>query len=330
METFINNLPKCELHVHIEGTLEPELMFKCAKRNHIELPYDSVAEIKSAYQFDNLQSFLDLYYQGMNVLTTEQDYYDLAYAYFEQAKLNHIVHTEVFFDPQAHTERGIPFEVFMPGFLKASKDAQQKLGISCYWIMSFLKHLSEQSAFATLDAAQPYLKHIHGVGLDSTELGNPAKKFKRVFAKAHDLGLKCVSHSGEEGPPIMIWETLEHLNVARIDHGVRSAEDAKLVEHLKAKQIPLTVCPLSNIKLKVFQNLNQHSFDKLLKNGLLLTINSDDPAYFGGYINQNYLAIQNTFNYDKATLKQLAKNSFIASFLPETDKQKWCNQVDSY
>ncbi len=312
MKQWLNNIPKAELHLHIEGSLEPELMFKLAQRNHIKLSWHSVEALRKAYNFNNLQEFLDLYYQGANVLKTEQDFYDLTWAYLQKCKEQHITHVEPFFDPQTHTDRGVPFAVVISGISQALQDAKQQLGISSGLILSFLRHLSEEAAFATLAEALPYQEHFIAVGLDSSEVGNPPSKFQRVFAKALSEGLMTVAHAGEEGPPEYIWQALDLLKVKRIDHGVRAIEDEKLIERLVAEQIPLTVCPLSNVKLCVFDEMKQHNILELLNKGVRVTVNSDDPAYFGGYLNENFEAMFNHLEMSRAQAEQLITNSFDA------------------
>ncbi|MEB3767888.1 adenosine deaminase [Acinetobacter sp. MD2] len=324
---LIRALPKAELHVHIEGTFEPELMFAIAKRNQVEIPFKSIEEVKQAYNFHNLQSFLDIYYAGANVLIVEQDFYDLAWAYFEKCHEDRVVHTEMFFDPQTHTDRGIAFETVLNGLRRACLDAQSKLGISSELIMCFLRHLTEEAAFKTLEQALPYKDVIVGVGLDSSELGHPPSKFERVFAKAREEGFLIVAHAGEEGPAAYVWEALDLLHVNRVDHGVRSEEDSELMARLSKERMPLTVCPLSNLKLCVVDDMKQHNIKRLLGQGLCVTVNSDDPAYFGGYMNDNFFAITEALNLTEAELKQLAINSFEASFLTEAEKEKWINQI---
>lgn len=326
---LIRALPKAELHVHIEGTFEPELMFAIAQRNQIEIPYKSIDEVKQAYNFHNLQSFLDIYYAGAQVLIHEQDFYDLAWAYFEKCALDRVVHTEMFFDPQTHTDRGVAFETVINGLTRACNDAKQKLGISSALIMCFLRHLSEAAAFDTLAQALPYKDQIIAIGLDSSELGHPPEKFERVFAKAAEAGFLLVAHAGEEGPADYVWQALDLLKVNRIDHGVRSEEDPALLQRLKAEQMPLTVCPLSNLKLCVVDQMQQHNIQRLLQQGLCVTVNSDDPAYFGGYMNDNFIAIAEALDLSAAELKQLAINSFNASFISTADKQKWIAEIES-
>ncbi|MBH2002443.1 MAG: adenosine deaminase [Moraxellaceae bacterium] len=324
---LIRALPKAELHVHIEGTFEPELMFAIAQRNQIQIPYQSVEEVKQAYNFHNLQSFLDIYYAGANVLVYEQDFYDLAWAYFEKCAEDRVVHTEMFFDPQTHTERGIAFATVLTGLKRACKDAQEKLGISSQLIMCFLRHLSEEKAFETLEQALPFKDDIIAIGLDSSEVGHPPAKFERVFAKAREAGFLIVAHAGEEGPPAYIWEALDLLKVNRIDHGVRSEEDEQLMARLIAEKMPLTVCPLSNLKLCVVNDMGEHNIRRLLQKGVHVTVNSDDPSYFGGYMNDNFVAIQQALDLSNDELKQLAINSFEASFISDDEKQKWIAEV---
>ena len=329
MKPLIHELPKAELHLHIEGSLEPEMMFKLAQRNQIELPYASVDQIREAYQFHNLQSFLDIYYAGASVLITEQDFYDLTWAYLEKVAQENVIHTEIFFDPQTHTERNIDFAVVISGITQALQDAEAKLGITSQLILCFLRHLSAEEAWQTLEQALPYREHIIAVGLDSSEVGHPPAKFQQVFEKARTEGFLTVAHAGEEGPPEYIWEALELLQVSRIDHGVRAAEDSQLLEHLAKTRVPLTVCPLSNIKLRVFDEMKQHNFKHLLQQGLCVTINSDDPAYFGGYLEQNYLETQQALQLSQEEIIQVVKNGFEASFLSTTLKEKYLSQVDA-
>ena len=326
---LIQSLPKAELHVHIEGTFEPELMFEIAQRNQVDIPYASVDDLKKAYDFHNLQSFLDIYYAGANVLLHEQDFYDLTYAYFQKCKEDNVVHTEIFFDPQTHTDRGVAFETVINGIERACQDAEKNLGISSYLIMCFLRHLSEEAAFETLAQAKPYQDKIIGVGLDSSEVGHPPSKFERVFSEAKAQGYLIVAHAGEEGPPEYIWEALDLLKVNRIDHGVRSEEDDKLMARLIAEKMPLTVCPLSNLKLCVINDMQQHNIKRLLDQGVNVMVNSDDPAYFGGYINDNFYAITDALELSTLDIRQLASNSFQASFLPESEKTEWMKKVAS-
>lgn len=326
---LIRALPKAELHVHIEGTFEPELMFEIAQRNQIDIPYKSVEEVRQAYNFHNLQSFLDIYYAGANVLIHEQDFYDLAWAYFKKCAEDHVVHTEIFFDPQTHTDRGIAFETVLNGLQRACDDAKAKLGISSYLIMCFLRHLSEEAALKTLEQALPYKNQIIAVGLDSSEVGHPPAKFTRVFAKAREAGFLVVAHAGEEGPPEYVWEALDLLKVNRIDHGVRSEEDPVLMQRLIQEKMPLTVCPLSNLKLCVVDDMQQHNIHRLLQQGVKVTVNSDDPSYFGGYMNDNFFAIQKALNLSEAELKQLAINSFEAAFIDNIEKQSWIKKIQA-
>ncbi|WP_416307969.1 adenosine deaminase [Neptunicella sp. SCSIO 80796] len=326
---LIRQLPKAELHLHIEGSLEPELMMQLAKKHKVTLPYQSIEQVKQAYNFDNLQSFLDLYYLGASVLRDEDDFYQLMWRYLLKCREENVVHCELMFDPQTHTERGIGFDIFMPGFLRAIEQAKQQWGQSCLLIMCFLRHLPEQSALQTLQQAQPYLDHIEAVGLDSSELGHPPEKFTQAFAEAKKMGLKAVAHAGEEGPPDYIWSAINTLKVDRIDHGVRSIEDPALMTLLKEQQIPLTVCPLSNIKLCVFDHMSQHNILKLLDAGLLVTVNADDPSYFGGYLNDNFLALDQHLGLQSEQIKQLVSNSFNASFLDDRTKQLWLDKIQT-
>ncbi|MFB9216867.1 adenosine deaminase [Vibrio sinaloensis] len=327
---FIQQLPKVELHLHIEGTLEPEMMFALAERNGVTLPYNSEEEVRAAYQFSNLQSFLDIYYQGAKVLLHEQDFYDLTWAYLERCHQDNVIHTEIFFDPQTHTERGVPFEVVINGIARALDDAKDKFGISSGIIMCFLRHLDEASAFETLEQALPFKHHIVGVGLDSSELGHPPEKFRRVFEKARQEGFIAVAHAGEEGPVSNIYDSLELLKVSRIDHGVRCVDDEELVTSLAQSRMPLTVCPLSNIKLKVFDKMAQHNIVDLLRKGLCVTINSDDPAYFGGYMTDNFLAVDHCHHLSREELAQFTLNAIEASFISEEQKQQLVDRLDAY
>ncbi len=326
---LIKEVPKAELHLHIEGTLEPELMMQLAKRNGIRIPYTSVEEIRQAYEFTDLQSFLDIYYAGAAVLQTQQDFHDLTYAYLERAAADNVRHVEIFFDPQTHTERGIEFITVLDGIHGALEAGKAQLGITFRLIMCFLRHLSADEAMATLDSALPHKSRLHAVGLDSSEVGNPPSKFTGVFDRARDAGLLTVAHAGEEGPPEYIREALDLLRVARIDHGVRCLEDSALVERLVVEQIPLTVCPLSNVKLRVFDTLEQHNLRTLLDAGLCVTVNSDDPAYFGGYIGDNFLQVQQALGLDASRLQTLARNAFTASFLPQDDIARHISAVDA-
>lgn len=323
MLDLIQALPKAELHLHIEGTFEPELMFSLAKRNGVKLAYASVEEIRAAYQFENLQSFLDLYYQAASVLLLEQDFYDLTMAYLLKAHEENIVHTEIFFDPQTHTERGLKFSVPLEGIKRALIDAEQRWGMSHRLIMCFLRHLSESDALETLEQALPYKHLIDGVGLDSSEKGNPPEKFQNVFQKAQEHGFRAVAHAGEEGPVEYIRQALQCLQVERIDHGVACINDPQLVKELAEKRIPLTVCPLSNTKLKVFEDMSDHTILELLDQGVCVTVNSDDPSYFGGYINANFAALHEGLGMTRTQLLDLVCNSFEASWLDAPDKLKW-------
>ncbi len=329
LENFVRALPKAELHLHIEGSLEPEMMFALAQRNEVALPWGSVEATRAAYAFTDLQSFLDLYYAGAAALVREQDFFDLALAYFERAHADGVVHAELFFDPQTHTARGIAFETVLDGLERACAEAQQRWSISSRLILCFLRHLSEDDGFATLEQALPHLARIHGVGLDSSEMGHPPSKFARLFERCRELGLHIVAHAGEEGPPAYIVEALDILKVERIDHGVRAAEDAALLERLAAEKVALTVCPLSNVKLCVFEGLGQHNLKQLLEAGLKVTINSDDPAYFGGYIGQNYLDTARALDLSRAQLKRIARNSLEASFVPESLRAPWLARLDA-
>jgi len=326
---LIKKIPKAELHLHIEGSLEPELMFKLSKRNKIEIPFASVDEIRSAYNFYDLQSFLDIYYKGSNVLIKRQDFFDLTWAYMLKCREESIVHTEIFFDPQTHTYRGINFDLVINGIHDALLKAKKELGISSKIIMCFLRHLDEDSAFKTLDQALIHKDKIIGVGLDSSESGHPPSKFERVFKKAMKEGFLTVAHAGEEGPSDYIWEALNLLKVKRIDHGVRCLKDEKLVQKLRDEQIPLTVCPLSNVKLCVFENLEDHNLKRLLDKGLMVIVNSDDPAYFGGYVNTNLIECQKALNLSMEDVKRLAINSFKSSFLSVDKKKKWIDQINN-
>ena len=327
---FIKKIPKAELHLHIEGSLEPELMFELAKRNKIKIPFESVDEIRNAYNFHNLQSFLDIYYQGSKVLISEQDFFDLTWAYLLKSKENNILHTEIFFDPQTHTNRGIKFDLVINGIHRAILKAEKELGISSKIIMCFLRHLGEQSAFKILDQALKHKDKIVGVGLDSSEIGYPPSKFERVFNKAIEENFLTVAHAGEEGPPKYIWEALDLLKVKRIDHGIRCLEDEKLVQKLRFDQIPLTVCPLSNVKLCIFKKLKDHNLKKLLDNELMVSVNSDDPAYFGGYLNTNLIECYMALNLTKENIKRLVINSFKSSFLSEDEKKKWIARINNF
>ena len=327
-DTLIAQLPKCELHIHVEGSLEPELMFALARRNGIRLPYASVEAVRQAYRFRNLQDFLDIYYQGMSVLVTEQDFYDLAFAYLARAHADKVRHVEMFFDPQGHTSRGIPFATVLEGLSRAIADASEKLGVKASLIMCFLRHLEEADAERTLDAALPFKDRIAGVGLDSSEQGNPPGKFKRVFERARAAGFFLTAHAGEEGPPSYVWEALDVLGVARIDHGVRSMEDEPLVERLARERVPLTVCPLSNVRLRVVEDLAHHPLRRMLDKGLVATVNSDDPAYFGGYVQENYRAAAQALQLGRDEVAAIVRNGIAASLMPKSEKAALLAQVD--
>ena len=330
LHTVIQGIPKAELHLHIEGSFEPELMFEIAKRNDIILDYDSIDELKKAYKFNNLQEFLDIYYMGAKVLIHEQDFFDLTWAYLTKVHSQNVVHVELFFDPQTHTERGVAFSVVIGGIRKALEKARLELGMSYKLIMSYLRHLSEESAFETLQSSESYRDWIDGVGLDSSELGNPPSKFVNVFEASAKQGFKLVAHAGEEGPASYIWEALDLLNVVRIDHGNRCLDDEKLVQRLVDEKIPLTLCPLSNVELKVIEKMEDHPVVKMLDKGIVATIHSDDPAYFGGYMNENYHATATALNLNNEQLLQLAVNAFKASWLGEEEKVAHIENVKSY
>ena len=324
---FIKKTPKAELHLHIEGTLEPEHLFKLAKRNDIQIPFANVNEIKSAYSFNNLESFLKIYYQGSRVLIKEQDFFDLTWAYAQKCKENNVVHAEIFFDPQTHVYRGINFDIVINGIYKALQKANEEFGLTSKIIMCFLRHLDETSGFKILDQALDHKDKIVGIGLDSSEADHPPRKFERLFKKAIEKGFLTVAHAGEEGPPEYIWEALKLLKVKRIDHGVQCFHDEKLVQKLRDDQIPLTVCPLSNIKLRVFNTLEEHNLKKMLNNKLMVMVNSDDPAYFGGYINKNLIECQTALNLSMKEVKTLIINSFKSSFLKEEKKREWISKL---
>ena len=327
---FIQGLPKAELHLHIEGSLEPEQMFEFARRNRVALPFQTVEEVRAAYAFSNLQDFLDIYYQGAQVLLTEQDFHDLAMAYFRRVAADGCKHVELFFDPQTHTDRGLPFGVAADGLLSGMAEAERTLGVSSALILCFLRHLDEDAAFATLRSAEPWLDRIVGVGLDSSEVGHPPSKFARVFAAARAQGLKLVAHAGEEGPPEYVYEALDLLHVDRIDHGNRSLEDAALVRRLAAEGMTLTVCPLSNLKLCVVDDLKTHPLKRMLDLGLKATVNSDDPAYFGGYLGQNWTQTAAAVGLGRDDLVTLARNSFTGSFLPADAVARHLAEIDAY
>lgn len=329
MKSFINQIPKAELHVHIEGTLEPELISKLAKKNNVKLGYSSLGELKAAYKFRNLQSFLNIYYEGSKVLLNKEDFYDLTREYIEKLKAQNVCHVEVFFDPQFHTHRGIKFENIINGIYDALVFGREKYGISFGIIMCFLRHLSSHSAMEILEEAIPFKEKIIGVGLDSSETGNPPSKFSKVFEKARSLGFLPVAHAGEEGPPEYIWEALNDLKVLRIDHGVRCLEDKKLMDELVKRQIPLTVCPLSNIRLGIFNSMEKHNIKRMLDAGLNVSVNSDDPAYFSGDVNENLLAVQKAFNLTKEEICTLVKNSITGSFLSSDEKERIINIIEA-
>ena len=324
---FIKKSPKAELHLHIEGTLEPEQMFALAKRNNINIPFKSIDEVKKAYNFSNLESFLKTYYEGAKVLIKEQDFFDITWAYVLKCKEDNIVHTEIFFDPQTHTNRGISFDIVINGIYKAFQKAEKEFDLSFKIIMCFLRHLDEEEGFKILDQALIHKDKIYGIGLDSSETGNPPSKFEKLFKRAIEYGFITVAHAGEEGPPEYMWEALNLLNVKRIDHGVQCLKDKKLVEKLSKNQIPLTVCPLSNIKLRVFNKLKEHNLKKMLDKKLMVMVNSDDPAYFGGYLNKNLIEIQLALNLSKDEVRTLLVNSFKSSFLNEEKKKKWISKI---
>lgn len=330
MKKFVEGLPKIELHCHIEGTFEPALMFEIAKRNNIVLPYPNVEKLKDAYNFSSLQDFLNIYYQGMNVLQTEQDFYDLTWAYLEKIHSQNVRHTEIFFDPQGHVSRGIAFDTAVAGISTALETAEIEFGISSQLIMCFLRHLDEEDAFRTLEMAEPHKDRIIAVGLDSSEVGNPPEKFERVFAAARKQGYLCVAHAGEEGPPEYIYSALEKLMVNRIDHGNSCLQDPKLVERLESQKTPLTICPLSNTRLCVVDDMKNHPLKTMLDHGLKATINSDDPAYFGGYMNENILSVISALNLSKKNLAQLMSNAIEAAFVGDTIKTKLATELENY
>jgi len=329
-DAFIRGLPKAELHLHIEGTLEPELMFELARRNGVRLTYRSVEEVRRAYVFGDLQSFLDIYYAGCRVLITQQDFADLTWAYLQRAAGQGVRHAEIFFDPQTHTDRGVAFETVVSGISRALARGRQQLRISSALILCFLRHLTAESAMQTLATALPHRESIMAVGLDSSEVGHPPSKFQSVFERARDEGFLAVAHAGEEGPPSYIWEALDLLDAQRIDHGVRCLEDERLVDRLVSERIPLTVCPMSNVKLRVFGDLKQHNLKHMLERGLLVTVNSDDPAYFGGYVGDNFSASSEALQLGRVELVALARNSFTASFLPDSLRESYLAELDRY
>jgi adenosine deaminase len=329
IDAFIAGLPKAELHLHIEGTLEPEMVFALAARNGVSLPYPSVEALRRAYDFGNLQDFLNLYYQATQALLAEEDFHDLARDYLDRARAENILHAEIFFDPQAHMRRGVPLAAAMNGLLTALDEART-IGVTSQLIPCFLRDLSEADAISTLQALEPWLDRLAGVGLDSAEAGNPPEKFARVFERARAMGLKTVAHAGEEGPPSYVTEALDVLKVSRVDHGVHAIDDDALVARLVRERTPLTVCPLSNIRLRVYPDMRAHPLKRLFDAGVLVTVNSDDPAYFGGYVNANYLAVQQAFELRVDEVAQLARNGFLASFLPEAEKAARIAEVDAY
>ena len=328
-DEFIRALPKAELHIHIEGSFEPDLMFEIARRNGIRIPFESVDAVRAAYDFEDLQSFLDIYYQGMGVLQHERDFHDLARAYLQRVHEDGVVHAEIFFDPQGHTERGVDFDTVIDGIWRALRDGEREFGITSRLIMCFLRHLDEGDAFRTLDRALAHRDRITGVGLDSSEVGHPPGKFQRVFEKARDAGFVAVAHAGEEGPPAYVSEALDLLRVARIDHGNRAMEAPDLIERLATERIPLTVCPLSNLKLRVVKDLRDHPLRRMLDAGLVATINSDDPAYFGGYVLHNYRAVRDALDLTTDDIVTLARNSIAASLMDEQQKGRWIGEIDA-
>ena len=329
MIDLIQKLPKAELHLHIEGSLEPELMFRLARKNNVEIPYDSVEDVRAAYNFNNLQSFLDIYYAGANVLLTQDDFYDLTWEYILKCVEDNVIHTEIFFDPQTHTERGVAFEAIITGIKEALADAKEKYGITSCIIMCFLRHLSQEAAFETLEQAMAFKEDIIGVGLDSSELGNPPSKFKEVFQKAKEAGFKLVAHAGEEADFSYIYEALDLLNINRIDHGVQSIKSPELMQRLKDEQMPLTVCPNSNIELRVFDNYKEHNIKALLDYGLNISVNSDDPAYFKGYVNQNFVNLHENLPITEEDVITLVKNSFRSAFISDELKEDYLAKVDA-
>ena len=328
IETLIKRLPKCELHIHIEGSLEPELMFALAQRNNVKLPYNSIEAVRRAYQFGNLQDFLDVYYQGMSVLVTEQDFYDLAFAYLKRAQADNVRHVEMFFDPQGHTARGVAIATVIGGLSRAIADARRELGVDASLIMCFLRHLDEADAEKTLDNALAFRDRIAGIGLDSSETGHPPSKFRRVFQRARDAGFFLTAHAGEEGPPGYVWEALDVLGVKRIDHGNRSLEDNSLVARLARERMALTLCPLSNLRLRVVDDLAHHPLRRMMDKGLVVTVNSDDPAYFGGYVNDNFRAVGRALELTGEEVVAIVRNSFDASLMTPADKEKALVEID--
>ncbi|MBN8528062.1 MAG: adenosine deaminase [Caulobacterales bacterium] len=330
LDAYIDGLPKAELHLHIEGSLEPELMFELARRNNVSIPFDSVEAVRAAYDFSNLQDFLDIYYAGAAVLLTRRDFEDLAFAYFQRAAADTVRHAEIFFDPQTHTDRGVSMETVIEGLWDGMTRAESELGVTSKLILCFLRHLDEEAALATLEAALPWRDRIAGVGLDSSEVGHPPSKFQRVFARARELGLKLCAHAGEEGPPAYVYEALDLLHIDRMDHGNRSMEDETLIRRLADEQMTLTVCPLSNLKLCVVKDLKDHPVPEMLRRGLHVTLNSDDPAYFGGYVNANYKQLASAVGLTREQVTQIAKNSFEGSFLSEDEKARHLAEIDAY
>ncbi|HVY04618.1 MAG TPA: adenosine deaminase [Burkholderiales bacterium] len=330
MQLFMRGIPKAELHLHIEGTLEPEMVFALARKHGVKLKHASVEALRAAYDFHNLQSFLDIYYEGANVLRDEDDFRAMTAAYISRVHDQGVVHVEIFFDPQTHTDRGIAFETALNGIRRGLDEARDKLGMTSRLIMCFLRHLSAESAMRTLEQALPWKEHIHAVGLDSSEIGHPPSKFSAVFARAREEGFLTVAHAGEEGPPEYIHEALDDLKVSRIDHGVRSEEDAALMRRLATENMPLTVCPLSNVKLAVFKRIEDHNIKRMLDKGIRVTVNSDDPAYFGGYLLENFVAIQRALKLTRDDIRKLAANSILASFLPFEKKQYWLGQIERF
>ena len=330
LPSVLRRMPKAELHIHIEGSLEPELIFQLAQRNGVPLPYASVEALRAAYAFTDLQSFLDIYYAGASVLLHEQDFFDMAWAYLQKAAADNVVHAEIFFDPQTHTARGVPMGTVIQGLHHACQRAYQEFGLSAKLILCFLRHLSEADAFAALEAALPYRHHFIGVGLDSSEVGHPPEQFARVFARCRELGLHVVAHAGEEGPPAYIWSALDELGAERIDHGVQAVHDPALMRRLAEQRVPLTVCPLSNVKLCVFPTLAQHNLRTLLEAGLCVTVNSDDPAYFGGYLNDNFVQLFEALHLEPRHAYQLASNSFEASFVDEPTRRQWQHALKAF
>ncbi len=330
LDQFIDDMPKVELHLHIEGSLEPELMFELAQRNKVEIPFKSVDEVRAAYDFGNLQDFLDIYYQGMSVLQTEQDFYDLTMAYLKRVAAQNVMHTEIFFDPQGHTERGIAFDTVLNGITRALNDGRTQMGVTSHLIMCFLRHLSEEKAFETLKQAIPYKDRILGVGLDSSEVGHPPSKFERVFAEARKEGFLLVAHAGEEGPPDYVWEALDGLKIDRMDHGNRSLEDGALVKRIANDGIALTVCPLSNLRLCGVKDMKDHPLKKMLDLGLRATVNSDDPAYFGGYMTENFKAVAHALSLTRDDLLTLTRNGIEASFVSNDDKARMTQRLEKF